>query len=237
MKKFETPLSIIAIIIAVITLLFGDNLYERFTGRSIADDFRNLFSSAPQPADNGNILIQENFEDNLAQDFNIVSGNWKIAPESNNKVWEIDNSTGSDYAGVNFSEEVTEQNYTIQYRVKMINFVSQATPETILYFRVDNKGNKNVQAFTPDYNGSKLVTLGRVTNDLGWEAISTQVHPFVTNQWYTIKIIANDNIFKVYIDNIQIIDSNDTQVTSGIITLQVGPGAHVLFDDIVVLKN
>jgi hypothetical protein len=199
--------------------------------------FLGFFPSITPPSVTGNFIINENFEDGIAQDFFAVSGNWKVISESDNKVWDIDNSAGSDYAGVNFSEEITGQNYTIQYRVKMMNFVSQATPETILYFRVDDKGNKNVQAFTPDYNGSKLITFGKATNDLGWEAISTQVYPFATEKWYTIQIIAQDNDFKIYVGNKLVINSNDSQVTSGSITLQVGPGAHVRFDDIFVSNN
>ncbi len=196
-----------------------------------------FFPSTTPPSMMGNFIVDENFEDGLAQDFFSASGNWKIVSENDNQVWDIDNSTGSDYAGVNFSEEVTGQNYTIQYRVKMLNFVKNATPEIILYFRGDDKGNSNVQAYTPDYNGSKLVTLGRTTNNVGWEAISTQVYPFATDNWYTIQIVAQDNEFKIYVDNKLIINSNDSQVTSGNITLQVGPGAHVRFDDIFVSNN
>ncbi len=237
MNKIEVRLAIIAIFFAVFTLLFGDNLYEQFTGHSIADDWRNLFASTPPQPSNGQVLLQENFDDGLIQDMVIVSGNWKILSEGNNNVWEIDNTKGVNYAGVNFSEKVSGRNYTIQYRVKMKNFVSQATPQTILYFRVDDEGNKNVQAFTPDYNGSKLVTFGKTTNDAGWETVSTQIYPFTTNEWYTIQIIAQDNKFKIYVGNELIINSNDSQVTSGGITLQVGPGSHVLFDDIFVSNN
>ena len=236
MKKAEISLSVIAILIAVVTLLFGDNLYERTTGRSISEAWNDFFSSNPPSPGRGQSLLQENFDDNSVQDMTVVSGNWKITPENNNKVWDIDNSTGSDYAGVNFSGEMGK-NFTIQYRVKMMNFIPRATPEIILYFRVDDKGNKNVQAFTPDYNGSKLVTLGKSMNNSGWEAISTQVYPFDTDKWYTVQIIAQDNEFKIYVDNEMIINSNDSQVTSGGITLQVGPGAHVRFDDILVSNN
>lgn len=196
-----------------------------------------FFPSINPPSVTGNFIVDENFEDGVAQDFFVVAGNWKVISDNDNKVWDIDNSSGSDYAGANFSEKITGQNYTIQYRVKMMNFVSQATPETILYFRVDDKGNKNVQAFTPDYNGSKLITFGKTANNVGWEAISTQVYPFTTEKWYTIQIIAEDNEFKIYVGNKLVINSNDSQVTSGGITLQVGPGAHVRFDDIFVSNN
>lgn len=185
----------------------------------------------------GTTLLLENFEDKLNENIVIVSGNWQIVAEGNNKIWDVDNTASSDYAGVNFGVE-TWKNYTIQYRVKMVNFVSHATPEFILYFRRnDTSGDSNVQAFTPDYNGSKLITLGKSTNYSGWQAISTNVFPFSIDKWYTFKVVAQDNRFKVYVDNKLVIDTTDSQISTGGFTLQVGPGAHVRFDEVLVSSN
>ena len=105
------------------------------------------------------------------------------------------------------------------------------------YFRNDNSGNKNVQAITPDFDGAKLITLGKSTNHSGWQAISTNVFPFSTGKWYTIKVVAQDTRFKIYVENQLIIDATDSQISAGGFNLQVGPGAHVRFDDILVSNN
>src|SRR6266498_4230685 len=180
---------------------------------------------------NPKVLLEEDFNDGQAQDFQIVSGNWQILSDNGNMVWDVNNPSSADYVGVNLGV-VMWQNYTIQYRLKMMNFVSNATPEVIVYFRGDNLGNSNVQAFTPDFNGDKLITFAKTVNRSGWQAISTAIYPFVTQKWYTIQIVAQDNRFRIYVDNELVIDTTDSQITSGNTGLQVGPGAHVRFDDI-----
>lgn len=50
MSRRAEILAIVGILIALITLVFGDNFYFQVTGRSFGEDFRKLFSNQPAPA-------------------------------------------------------------------------------------------------------------------------------------------------------------------------------------------
>jgi len=46
--EYSVHLSVLGIILTLFMLLFGENLYQQFSGRSIADDFRNFFIIATE---------------------------------------------------------------------------------------------------------------------------------------------------------------------------------------------
>jgi hypothetical protein len=73
-KRLEISLAVIGIILAFITLLFGDNIYEKITGRSFYARAKPLFVSeepagnnsqpTPVPPVLGSIIFDENFDNN-----------------------------------------------------------------------------------------------------------------------------------------------------------------------------
>ena len=75
--KLEKTLSVIAVVLALITLLFGDNIYERFTGNSISDYWHEIFTPVEETTSNEQVTPEATsstvyfFDDfNSGTDFN-----------------------------------------------------------------------------------------------------------------------------------------------------------------------
>ncbi|MCX6056700.1 MAG: DUF1080 domain-containing protein, partial [Chloroflexi bacterium] len=151
-------------------------------------------------------------------------GNWKISEDNTNKVFEIDNEKSSDYAGLDIGS-TDWKNYMVEYRVKMLHHTSGA-PEVILYFRTNYDGTDGYfQALTPYYND---ISSGKHFNGSNWQDIIDRSYSFIFGQWYHVRVQAVGSSIKIFIEDKLIIDRTDTQFSSGALTLQVGPGAHIL---------
>ena len=103
-KRLEIIIAIIGVIVAVIALLFGDNIYQQTTGRSLYEKVQPIFisetPSTPEnhepstpPAPNsqpvstppvlGNIIFDENFDNN--------NNEWPTVKNENNYEVYLDN--------------------------------------------------------------------------------------------------------------------------------------------------
>ena len=112
----------------------------------------------------------------------------------------------------------------------MLNSTTGA-PEVILYFRNNSDHSDGyVQAFTPYYHD---ITLAKHQHGgSAWEEIVVRDYSFKFSEWYQVKVQADRSRLQVYVDNELVIDTVEFQLNSGSLSFQVGPGAHVLIDNI-----
>jgi hypothetical protein len=179
------------------------------------------------------VLFEENFEDGRAQEFNYISGDWKIVEENTgNKVYEIDNTSVSGFSsGLKFGSS-SWQNYEIQYRVKMLNLIGNAVPEFLLSFRYNNSSTGYVQNLQPS---SEVIDLVPVISGQWQEGGVSRHYKYSPNIWYNIRIIAQGSEIQIYINDILLIDKTDSQAKAGGINIEIGPGARIQIDDIRVI--
>jgi tRNA A-37 threonylcarbamoyl transferase component Bud32 len=179
-----------------------------------------------------NILFEEDFEDGKANVSTYNPGNWEIKNVDGNMVFAIDNSQGTEYPGFDFGSS-SWKNFSIRYRVRMENLIDYA-PQIILEFRKSADAKKKyIQSFTPYYDSVHFAMT--TTNGSSWQELSDYSYYFTENKWYSVKVDAFESSIKIYVDDALLIDTTESQLSSGSVNLQAGPGSIVQFDDIKVL--
>ncbi len=237
MKKPEIVLAFIALGIAVFTLLFGDNLYERVTGRSIADDWRNFFTPATEspalvpPATNpptdlskstisyGNLVFDEDF--NSAPDSwdlegnRLDSGNLIMSPNIDLVPFGFGNSEPPV-----FSDFIFEVQFSFPKDSNGIEFMvrSQYPPcagWNCSIVVVTDRPYNNIVAYRWENgeHGDSLTLL----------PIAPAKINFLPDQWNRITIIASGIQYKVYINDYFIMTFTDSAYTKGTFMLN-NPG-------------
>jgi hypothetical protein len=248
-KRTEISIAIIGVAIALITLIFGDNIYLQITGRSFGEDFRQFFSEKPTATEtvnvpaptqeiiessNPSILFSENFEDDRAQSFDYISGDWKITEDdTGNNIYELDNTNVSGFSSVLKFGSSTWKNYEIQCRVKMLNLIGNDVPEFLVYFNYDNSASPSGYVLNLQPS-SEVADLIRV-NSGQWEKGVSRHYKYSPNTWYSIRITAKDSVIQVYINNALVADT-DYQTKAGSIEINIGPKSKIQLDDIEVIK-
>jgi len=192
------------------------------------------FTHTPMASTTSNFLFAENFEDGIAQGVMYIYGDWGVnVDDADNLVYEVDNTGSSDYAGFDFGSDSWEIDI-IEYRTKMLDHTSGA-PEVILYFgKNSNSTTGYVQSLAPYWNS---VEISKAGNGSGWQPFAGREFLFELDRWYQIKLLTEGERFRVYIDEILVIDTTGTPAGAASLTFQVGPGAHVLLDDIRVRSH
>lgn len=177
-------------------------------------------------ANDPKILFSEDFEDGKAQNTTVVSGRWRIMPdETGNKVYDIDNSKGADFPGIDIGSD-SWQDYKINLRSR---FVGDNNTWIIIYFR---HGPEAASYFISVQLPS--VILGYAPHGSDWNQIATKETGLLKNMWYWLSIEVRGSEIKVSIDNTEIFNINDTHFNSGGITIQSGQFTHAQIDDIQV---
>jgi outer membrane protein assembly factor BamD (BamD/ComL family) len=175
------------------------------------------------------ILFSEDFEDGIAQEVTYAAYGWRIlTDETGNKVYDIDNSKGSDFPGVDLGSQ-SWKDYKIEFRTR---FLGDSNALTVIYFRHD----------ATDYR-SYVVSLNLTDIFLGydpkggdWNLITDPKYDLKKNIWYWVQIEVKGTEIKVFIDNNPVININDSHYSAGGVTIQAGPRTHAQFDDIQVIS-
>jgi hypothetical protein len=183
-------------------------------------------SLPPTAIASGSVLFEEDFEDGKAQGIAFISGNWKIVTDDDgNRVYDIDNTGGSGFPGVDFGS-TDWKNYAIEYRVKPLT----AKAWVILEFRRNLDGSdKYIASVSLEYNH---VSFAIALDGSPWQPLTTYQSKFVPRIWYTVRIEARDSEIKVFVDDTVKIDTTDSRIDAGAVNIQVGPSTHAQFDDI-----
>jgi len=180
----------------------------------------------------GAVLFEEDFEDGKADNFVYIGDNWSVTTEDNgNKVFEVNTNTeanikNNEGGGVGFgSEDWT--NYSAEYRVKMLNWRAN----TWLSFRSTIGDNQTyyVEWLSAEYD---TVNLFINLNYGGWENLKTLENSVWDKRWYRVKVEAQGTRLRVYLDDILMLQTDDTHIKSGGFNMGVFPGTHAQFDDI-----
>ena len=184
----------------------------------------------------GAVLFEEDFEDGDIQNFVYIWGeDWKVSLENNgNGVLEVNTNTeaaikNNDGAYFGFgSKEWT--NYSTEYRVKMLN----SKANVMLKFRSTLEDNQShyIQWLSAEYDS---INLNSNLNSGGWVELKNLDYPVWDERWYQVKIEAQGTRLRIYLDDVLMLQADDTSLASGGFELGVFPGTHALFDDIRVI--
>jgi hypothetical protein len=182
-------------------------------------------STAPaSPTPPVSILFQENFEDNKPLPFSYIeNGSWKKTPdETGNQVYEIDNQTG--YPKIGFGSS-NWKNYAIEFRTRILDFKSSESNVFCIfrftggqYYQINISLQSISLGIMPPYQElvSKSISVGK-------------------GIWFSIRLEAQGTQIRVFLDNNLIIDTTDSRLSQGDISLGVGHETYVQFDDIRVI--
>jgi hypothetical protein len=179
----------------------------------------------PPTSSNGESVYEENFEDGRAENISYLSGNWKVIEDSDgNMVYDIDNTSSSEFPGIDFGS-TRWQNYTVEYRVKMIE---GNPPWIILEFR---RSNDALYKYILSIDSSHI-SLHYTTSGSNWQSITTREYNLELGIWHSVQVEVQGTNIKAYVNNITMIDTTDSKISAGGLNIQVGPGTHAQFDDI-----
>lgn len=176
------------------------------------------------------ILFEEDFEDGKANEFLIKDGDWQVVDDASNKVFAVSNDANLIWVEAKFGS-TDWKNYIIEYKAKIIDFdETNQWPVVAVGFREDGK-NAYRFLFNLIYGQLQLVY------DEGepWAWVDGFDFNFERRVWYQVRIEADGSHLKMYVDDVIRIDTQDSRLESGYLTLIVGPHTTAQFDDIRVL--
>ena len=186
--------------------------------------------STSATANDSKVLVTEDFEDEKAQSVSSTWYGWKIiSDETGNKVYAIDNSKGSDFPRIYFNSEQWKD-FEIKYRMR---FVSGTSAETIIEFRCQDETCRDKYAISIDLN---RINLGYSVNSYDWKMLKSEVYPLKKNTWYWIRIQAQGQDLRVYVDDVRVINTDDNHYASGAVNIQAVPYTYMQIDDIQVIS-
>jgi len=243
-KKAEVSIAILGIAIALITLIFGDNIYLQVTGRSFGEDFRNLFAGQPvattitptaiheaAEASVVSVLLSEDFEDGTADGWTVIEGKWEVIEDiPSNHVYK---GVGT-FWGYTIAGSDAWKNYAFEARVKGIESQNKGANFAGLDVRVDWKGSAPCERYA-----SRL----EFTNWIGWGKYGGgcsndwmgRFYRIEMEKWYSLRFEVIGDTLKFYVDNELMLENTDSELKTGYIGLSVGENDTVYFDDVRVL--
>lgn len=248
-KRLEIALGIIALIVAIIALFFGDNIYQQITGRSAYEKIQPLFlSETPATSENANsltpppvnsqpestppvlanIIFDENFDNN--------NNGWATGKVENNYEVYLD---GGEYhiigepngKGMWFGvKQITNLgDFYLETKSRRLDD-SQQSNDYGVHFRQSNLVNY-VFVINPDQQSYALLRVDRPTDQytdlIHWvysPRISTGFEP------NTIGILCKGDTITIYINGYRVDSIKDSSSLSGAIGFVGGTGEHVAFD-------
>ena len=169
------------------------------------------------------ILFEEDFEDGRAQGFNYMAGNWNvITDEIVNKVLDGDNRLKSQGAPSFEFGSLGWTDYALEYDIKMRN----PTADVWLGIRNSNQGYY-AHRLSQYYAHMSVV-------DPDWNLLKSRTYEFTRGIWYHVRLEAQGETIRVFIDEKLEIETTDSQVHAGDVTFQVMAPTHVQLDNILV---
>lgn len=173
------------------------------------------------------ILYEEDFEDGIADGFNLESGGWRIITEDNgNHVYE--GRAGSAALGVWFGSP-SWGNYSVELRVRQI------TPQDVLVqVRSNNYCGGCYALRLSESDRAVLIEKDDSTSDttlLNFDDFDDGIRLYSSEYWNIIRIDVNGDVIRVTYNEITTYVYDD-EYTEGFVRLTIAPDAYVWFDDI-----
>jgi len=225
---------IAALITGVITLIVADKIpfFSTSTPAPIETSVASLPTpiidkSAPAPIiTSGTILFEEDFQDNKVQGIGFSADpQWKFAvDETGNKVYEIDNSNGSDYKGFSLGADEWKD-YSVEYRARILDGNNQSE----IGLQVRSSGYKYYVLILGKNDMYLAYDLG---DGKGWVRLITQPYQIEPNVWYKIRVDVQGEQLKVYINDSLRINAKGSEIKSGWVMIIDGAVTHAQVDDI-----
>ena len=191
--------------------------------------FGTVLDTSPPVRNNneGTFLVLEDFEDEQVQmpGYSADSNLWQIVDDgTGNKVFQIDNREGEGTSGFSFGADEWE-NYSVDYRIKYLEngYVGLQVRSDGLGFYIVNMGL-----------GDLYLAYSTPTE---WVRMTTKLPPIQTNAWHTVRVAVEGEAIKVFIDDNQWIDEQDSRYKKGWLLMFAESGAHAQIDDIHVIET
>jgi serine/threonine protein kinase len=166
----------------------------------IAATMTKKVSVTSTPIPSGTILLEEDFEDGVADNFQIVTGQWNVIDDSNSKVLESKDSNSTNWAHVEFGPEKLS-NFVIEYEVKFKDFdlSENYASNAFLQFWAENWGDSNYSLnIQPEWNTFTLGYSGQYP-DGEWVNLGEIPLKVEKDVWYLIRLELVDNEMTVYL--------------------------------------
>jgi len=226
-KGGDGPLAMLATETATATVTPTSKLFEE---DEILEESSTPYVSAVDSSNinDENVGFFEDFEDGMVQQIKGVYGDWEIlSNELGDKVYDIDNSNGSAFPGIDLGEL-----FWSDYKINLsLQFLTVDNKWAIIEFRRNgNADNKYILSFENDG-----ISLHQTTNGIGWQLITWKDYKISSNTWYDLEIEISGTIITIIVDDDVLIQTEDSRFSKGSINIQVGPWTHAQFDDIQVI--
>lgn len=188
----------------------------------------------------GNLLFNEDFEDNVPNEFFVNDGEWEIVEDgSGNNLFEASNLNSFSWPSVDFGPS-TLKDYAVEFRVRLIDYdVSEdiGSGMVILSFRGNPQAGYGL-ALSPYAKLVRVFYRGEDTS-WGWMRIEGQKSEadfdVQKNVWYMVRLEVQGERIQVYIDGNLVLSLKDNRLGEGIINqLGTGPDTIAQFDDVQV---
>jgi serine/threonine protein kinase len=184
-------------------------------------------SSIDGSTNEGALLVFEEFNDTKVNiyGFNQDQGKWKVVQdEAGGKVFQVDNRAGDKYAGFSFGDASWED-YSIEYRLKFLNNLGSLG----LQVHIDN-GYADIISQIPT---GEVILFTQTPAE--WKRVTLKYPPIKANEWYQIKIIADKDSIKYYVNNRLWIDEQSS-TKKGELMFFADPGTFAQIDDLIVTE-
>lgn len=184
------------------------------------------------PANGGQLIFSEDFEDDVASGFAFETGKWKIVKDKSNLVLQgIATETVAPAAKAYFGSNDFSDGM-IEFRVKFLR-----SPGIYLDFRFQGETGGDVLNFSPDYQAILLATNAFENGNWNFSAISpnsNQSFSIQQNIWYKVQLGLKGEQMTVNIDGNHIMSESDSRFTKGRMRFALEPNATVELDDVKV---
>ena len=236
----DKPRNAIAIF-AIGTLIAGLVAFNPFFSSILAPDLPIVATSTPAikatitPVSVETLVFNEDFEDGIADNFQILTGNWNVIDDgTSTKVLESKNSDKTNWAHIEFGPEELS-NFIIEYQVNLKDFdiTTNYGGKTSLQFWAKYWSDSNYAldiqpefgTFTLDYNG-------KFPNG-EWGELGQIFLVFEKDVWYSIQLKFLNGEMTVYLNGRKVITAKDTRLSpAGRLAFNIDPESHVQFDNI-----
>jgi len=227
-KRLDT-----AIVVAIIGLI--GTLAVGILNSPLIIKLLDRTSVSPTPAETnlppnaGQLLFNEDFEDNAASGFAFELGEWEIIKEKSNFVLkgtatESDTPAAKAYFGSNdFSDGI------IEFRFKFLQSIG-----LYMDFHFQAEKGSHVLHLSPDYESIFLSTITFQNGESPVSVISSQSFTFQQNTWYKVQLELQGSQITLNVDGNHILSVSDSLFEKGGMRFTLDPDTIVELDDVKV---
>jgi len=167
-------------------------------------------------------------------------GLWRIIQdEAGNHVLDQDNIKGRNSWNRILFGNMTWKDYVIVCQLRFVDVDSSDNEftNTGVNFRYDNldplAGSYDASMLT---RGTLYMGYGNDRTSHYFELTHSDGYNVVVKQWYKIRVEIDNNTYKFYIDDNEVLEATDSTSLFGPAGFTVGPALHVQFDNISVTE-